>query len=220
MRRKRKYDKRKKQGGFSLFLFSCLIVLSFLCFREFEKKFLPMLKEISHLQCKAMANHIIDDAVEKTLTDMGLSDAPLLIKETDTESYTVNTVLVNRFCTQLSETITTTLEYLPKEVIRIPAGAASGTVFFVDMGPKIPFTLLPMGAAHVDYETAFQSVGINQINYKIWLHISIDIKIVNPLYHEPLTLERKIMLADLIFSGKVPNQFFRMGQTEEYLLTE
>ena len=77
-----------------------------------------------------------------------------------------------------------------------------------------------MGAVDVGYETAFSSAGINQVNYKIWINISIELKIVNPLYQEPIQMQRKIMLADLIFKGKVPEHYFQLTPKSEYLLTE
>ena len=77
-----------------------------------------------------------------------------------------------------------------------------------------------MGAVRVDYETAFSSVGINQINYNIWLAVHLELRIVNPLYREDITLERKIMLADLVFSGRVPAHYFQISRPNEYLLTE
>ena len=77
-----------------------------------------------------------------------------------------------------------------------------------------------MGSTKVDYISTFESAGINQINYKIWLNISIELKIVNPLYHETITMERKIMLADIVFIGKVPEHYFQIDNQSEYLLTE
>ena len=99
---------------------------------------------------------------------------------------------------------------LPDEKIGIPLGAVMNWGFFANIGPEIPFTLIPMGAVKVDYDSQFLSVGINQINYKIWLNIAMELKIVNPLYQENITLERKIMLADIVFSGKVPEHYFQM----------
>ena len=136
------------------------------------------------------------------------------------ESYTANTTCVNQFCALLSRDITKQLNELPKEVIPIPLGAVTHWGLLANKGPKIPFTLLPMGAVKVDYETAFSSVGINQINYKIWLAVHLELRIVNPLYQEDITLERKIMLADLVFSGRVPAHYFQISRPNEYLLTE
>ncbi len=215
MRKKR----RKHKNKISL-LFLFVLCLSFLLFALLENRFLPPLKEISHMQCKALANQIIDEATADILDNTEFSASSLLIQQVDGESYTANTALVNRFCSLLSSDVTQRLQELPKEIIHIPIGAATNWSFFSNMGPEIPFTLIPMGMAKVDYETDFSSVGINQINYKIWLDLSMEIKIVNPLYQETLTLQRKIMLADLIFSGKIPEHYFQMGRPNEYLLTE
>lgn len=215
MRKKKRSRKKKKILPILLPAF-----LTILCLFLLEKNLLPPLKEISHIQCRAAANQIIDQAAADALKNMELDANALLQKGTDGESYTANTALVNRFCALLSKDITEQLNELPKEVIPIPLGAVTHWGLLANKGPKIPFTLLPMGAVKVDYETAFSSVGINQINYKIWLAVDLELRIVNPLYQEDITLERKIMLADLVFSGKVPEHYFQISRPNEYLLTE
>lgn len=208
--------KKRKRLRFScFFLIFLLVFLVFSVFR-LEKKLLPALQEISHTQCRLLANRIIDQAAEESMDTLDLS--ALLIENED--NWTANTVLVNRFCSILSEKITDALYILPKEEIQIPLGAVFQSALFADKGPEIPFVLYPAGAAKADYETAFSSVGINQVNYKIWLHISIELKIVNPFYQETIVMERKIMLADLVFSGTVPEHYFHMTAPGEYLLTE
>lgn len=127
------------------------------------------------MQCRAAANRIIDEAAANALARMELDASALLQKGADGESYTANTTCVNQFCALLSRDITKQLDELPKEVIPIPLGAATHWGLLANKGPKIPFTLLPMGAVRVDYETAFSSVGINQINYKIWLAVHLEL---------------------------------------------
>ena len=207
MRKRKRNRKRKKI--LPLLLPALLTVL---CFFLLEKSLLPPLKEISHMQCR--------EAAANALAHMELDANALLQKGADGESYTANTTCVNQFCALLSRDITKQLNELPKEVIPIPLGAVTHWGLLANKGPKIPFTLLPMGAVKVDYETAFSSVGINQINYKIWLAVHLELRIVNPLYQEDITLERKIMLADLVFSGRVPAHYFQISRPNEYLLTE
>lgn len=201
--------------AFFLLFTACILLLSVL-----DQKLVPPLKEISHMQCKAAANKIIDSSAAEILSEMELTESALLTPNLQGEGYIANTALINRFCTQFSASMTDGLTKLHDEKIGIPLGAATNWSFFANMGPEIPFTLVPMGAVKVDYDSEFLSVGINQINYKIWLNISMELKIVNPLYQENVTLERKIMLADIVFSGKVPEQYFQMSQPSEYLLTE
>lgn len=197
----------------------CIFIGSLLLFCIFilmEHQFLPKLKEISHMQCKITANEMINKAV---LHNMNIIDSSSLLTETD-NTYTANTVVANQFCTNLSMDITDELKRIDPESISIPIGAVTNLSFLADKGPEIPFRLIPMGAVDVGYETAFSSAGINQVNYKIWINISIELKIVTPLYQEPIQMQRKIMLADLIFKGKVPEHYFQLTPKSEYLLTE
>ncbi len=214
MQKRRQRRKRKILSLLlpALLLFACIFLL--------EKSLLPPLKEISHIQCRTTANQIINQATADLLANAELHTEDLLMRSADGESYTANTAYINRFCSLLSQDMTKRLESLPKEVIRIPLGAVTRWGTLANRGPAVPFTLLPMGAVKVDYETDFTSVGINQINYKIWLAIKIELRVVNPLDQEDITLERKIMLADLVFSGKVPEHYFQITSPNEYLLTE
>lgn len=210
--------KRKKRILFlkiSLLLGGLLFLLFYM-----EQRLVPPLKEISHVQCKSAANRIIDSSAAEILQEMNMEETLFLNGNDDTTGYVANTALINQFCTRFSEKISEQLAELPQERIRIPLGAATRFTLLTNRGPKIPFTLLPMGAAKVDYESEFRSAGINQMNYKIWLQISMELQIVNPLYREKITLNRKIMLADVVFSGKVPEHYFQMSPPDEYLLTE
>jgi len=118
------------------------------------------------------------------------------------------------FCTQLNNEINAAMQTLPNERILIPLGAALDSAFFANHGPKIPFTLMPVGAVTSDYETSFTSAGINQINYKIWVNLSFELQIANPLFKEKIVFSKKIMLIDTIISGKVPDYFFGTGQNK------
>ena len=207
---------RKKIYLYRLLYFLLVVSFSITSFFLLESKLRPPLQEISHMQCKAITNSIIDQVTTK---NMNLLETTSFLAQ-DGDNYTANTVLINHFCALLSKDITNDLNNLPAEYIKIPLGAVTGFQFLANAGPEIPFTLIPMGAVKADYDTAFSSVGINQINYKIWLNISIEMKIVNPLYQENILMRRKIMLADVVYGGKVPDHYFQISSPNEYLLTE
>ena len=133
MRKRKRNRKRKK---FLPLLLPALLTV--LCFFLLEKSLLPPLKEISHMQCKAAANRIIDEAAANALARMELDASALLQKGADGESYTANTTCVNQFCALLSRDITKQLNELPKEVIPIPLGAATHWGLLANQGPKFP----------------------------------------------------------------------------------
>ena len=185
-----------------------------------ENRFTPIIKEISNMYCTSYANKVIDNALNKILTDSEQNSSAFILYDTYEGFYNANTVQVNKFCTALSENITNSLSDLPHEQILIPFGAVFGSAYLSDKGPLIPFTIYPSGNVITDFESEFLSAGINQVNYKMWLNIFIELKIVNPIYKEDLKLSRKILLADIVFNGKIPEHYFQIKSPDEYLLTE
>ena len=213
------YRKKQKQR-IRIFAIVSFIAGLFLFLSFMEHRMIPPLKEISHIHCKTLANQIIDSSVSVILRHENLTDNSIFVSYSNNEGYTANTAFVNQICSKFSNEITKNLQAIPYERIAVPLGTITGFDIFANKGPSIPFTLLPLGKTDVNYQSEILSVGINQINYKIWIDISIEIKIVNPLYQENVTLERKIMLADIVYGGKVPDHYFQLKSSDEYLLTE
>ena len=208
----------KKIYSFCLFIIASSVTI--FSFTYIDNRFMPVLKEISYIHCKAYANKIINSALNEIHLNKDLNIADFLFYDTYEGRYTANTMLINQFCTTLSENIATSLSEFPNKKIFIPFGMIFESPFLADKGPDISFTIYPAGNVTTNYESEFIAAGINQVNYKIWLDISIELKIVYPLYDENLKLNRKVLLADVIFNGKVPQQYFQMQSPDEYLLTE
>lgn len=213
---RKKFQKKNKKNGALILLFTFVFVffITIISLKQFEKQIVPSLQEISHTRSMALANELINHCVQTVLTDLPLSTEDFLTITETNNTYTANTQQINMFCTRLNNEINTALQDLPKERILIPLGAGLDITFFANQGPKIPFTLMPVGAVTSDYETSFTSAGINQINYKIWVNLSFELQIANPLYKEKITFTKKIMLIDTIISGKVPDYFLGTGQNK------
>lgn len=220
-RRKQKRRNQNKSLFLNIILFFVFFLLTWLSFYEVDHKLIPAIEEISHARTTVIANQLIDNAVEKTLQATPLSQSDFLIANSNQlDAYQANTSLITSFCVALSKEINENVNSLENEMISIPIGAVTNLHYFANKGPRMNFSLMPAGSALVDYETAFTSTGINQINYKIWVNLAIEIKIVNPLYSENIQLQRKVMIADVVFGGKVPSHYFNMGASGDYLLTE
>ena len=202
--------KRTLKKIYYLFLFIFVCIISIVIFLFVDNRFTPTLKEVSHMHCKAYANKIIDTSLSEIISEQEQKNEPFLFYDTYENGYAANALQINRFCSALSERITNSISELPHEKIMIPFGAIFSSGLLADKGPAITFTLYPAGSVKTNYDSAFVSAGINQVNYKIWLDISMELKIVNPFYKENLLMNRRILLADMIFNGKIPEHYFQM----------
>ena len=86
--------------------------------------------------------------------------------------------------------------------------------FFMENPPAvhyISFKLMEHGSAYVDYDTSFESAGINQTNFKIWINVMINVRIVNPLVSKSVEVQRKIMLIDTVIKGDIPMGYLNIS---------
>lgn len=200
---------KKRQPFFKAVVFIVFIFFIILLFMScIDNKVFDIVIEISHMKSKLLANEMINQSVKNTIQKMNIASSDFFIDNaSDLNSISANTILINDFCANVSDEITKQLMEISDERIKVPLGSATGIDFFSNMGPEIPFSLRPEGTTEVDYETGFESVGINQVNFKIWINVNLVVQIVNPLRKEKMILTRKIMLVDTVISGQVPNQY-------------
>jgi len=119
----------------------------------------------------------------------------------------VNTMLINTLCNEIALDTSRELMNLKQEEIRIPYGVLTGARIFANIGPEYSINIMPMGEAEVDYSSSFESVGINQVNFQIWLIVNSKISIINPLQSDEICIERKIPLVNTVINSEVPEVY-------------
>lgn len=211
--KKKNYKKGKHLPKF-IILFLSIFVPVLILLIQCDNHIFGAILEISRLQSITTANKVIDKAVQDTIQTLQVDSSDFFIGgQEDLTTVSANTLLINKFCSTISAEITNGMDKISNECIPIPLGMITGIDILSNMGPKIPFSVRPMGTASVDYETSFTSVAINQVNFKIWLNIAVDVKIVNPLRQEKVSLTRKIMLVDTVISGTVPERYLNFDES-------
>ena len=214
MVQKAKSRHKKRRSSIRFFILFILFGLVLLIgIFQFDQKMLPSAIMISHTQAQQIANQVIDEATKEVIDQMNLTTSDMFDRSNamGEGNITANTILINQFCSQLSGSITEKLKTVGEESIAVPIGTASGISFLANTGPDIHFSLRSIGSSSVNYETNFQSAGINQIHFQIWVHVSIKIQIIHPFIQDTMTLEKKLMLVDTYIKGTVPERYFELS---------
>ena len=185
------------------------IILSVVIFvYSVEKYVMPVAAELCLNNAKSLANDIINEAVRTVLAkhEEKFKEIFRMNNGNSVTMITADTKFVNAICTEISDYINKEMYDLDNNNVSVPYGAASGISFMANKGPKIVFEIMP------DYETEFVSAGINQTNYKIWLTVEISVSLINPIYEKNMIMTRKIMLADMVINGEVPDYYNRLTE--------
>ncbi|MEA4816210.1 MAG: sporulation protein YunB [Lachnospiraceae bacterium] len=190
-----------------------IIFLTVFAVLVFNNRILPKAIEISRLEAQNVSNMCINTAVMKVIEETGVSASDFFgSANSDVKGFSVNTVLVNKLCSKISVELNEEIKSINDRKIKIPIGAASDMGIFNNIGPDIGFKLLEHGTSYVDYETSFEEAGINQTNFKIWLNVSVNVKIVNPLVSKDINVQRKIMLVDTVIKGDIPEGYLSISR--------
>lgn len=211
--KKRKF-KRKKffKIPFLLLTILCIIVWFIYWFiLQFESEVLPTAIKVSQKYATNIISQEINKSVETIISDLNLHTQDFFNKNIDKDTnktyLDVDTILINNVCAKVSNELSKNLRNISDTKIDLPMGIFSGISAFSELGPSFTVYLSSIGDATVDYETNFQSVGINQINFQVYLNINCSVSIINPMYKKDIEVKRKLMLVNTVFNGEVPNTY-------------
>ncbi len=88
--------------------------------------------------------------------------------------------------------------------IPVPLGTFSGVPFLVGRGMPIKLNLQLVGAVNCNFESEFNSAGINQTEHKITLRSYATVDIILPLYTKRANIVIEMLFSDSIIVGEVP----------------
>ena len=196
----------------ALIIFLCVVVGVMFVFRLVSAKAMPLVNAIATLEARNRINKIILETINDTVVHSDVVSSDFYTKVEDVDgmitSLSLNTVLVNALCAELADNISDEFMAPDSQAIAIPMGTLTGIDLFANIGPSYNVRVLPHGSAEVYYESRFESAGINQINFQVWLDVSVNMRIINPLLSGDIIVERRVPIVNTVFSGKVPENFF------------
>ena len=188
-----------------LFIFVLTLSLFFLMVSYADERVIPYLEEASVFKTDQIINEIIDNAVLKTIEINGDKFIDIGEKEEGRIAYIKAEVPnINIYALMLSEEIQDKIKNLKKDKILLPIGCITEKNILSASGPKIGYTILPIGKALVQPRSVFSEAGINQTIYKLFMDIEIDVKIICPLLKKNSYIKRTVLISETIIIGEVP----------------
>ncbi len=185
-----------------LFLFLALQTLLLL-----DRNLRPTLEAIAEARAKVIATQAINDAINTKIAQE-IKYGLLITVHTDYNGRPswaqVNTTEVNRIVAATIMRVQETLAAIRGEVLYIPLGQAFNSQLLANMGPRIPFTIVPVGTVNVEVTDAFEQAGINQTRHKIYLEVYTDVQIVIPFVTRTVQVHSQVPIADVTYLGDVP----------------
>jgi len=209
---KKSKEKKKRSKAFFVLLPIFFIIVGIAFIIRLDAMLFPVALQAAEITARGRMNEIINYSTLSAIDRQGLATedfySVFINEEGQLSTLSVNTILINSLANEIAVYMSRELMEMDNERIQIPYGALTGVRVMANMGPMYTVYLMPIGEVMVDYSSSFSSVGINQVNFQVWLNVNARMSIINPLQSSEIALERKIPLVNTVINAEIPNVFF------------
>lgn len=121
---------------------------------------------------------------------------------------------INIFMSELSINLQESFQKMKHETLDVPLGALLGSKFLSQTGPFIKIAIEPLSVSSMDFKTEFETQGINQTKYKIYIILECKVKVVAPFSSKTFNITNKVLIAEAVILGKVPNSYVQVPKED------
>lgn len=177
-----------------------------------EMRIRPLAEEIA----KSQVQNTMTALVEKTVMDelgrreLGYKDFVTIQRDESgaITALTTDMAEMNRLRADLMSQVLKALETVDVSAIDIPLGSLLDVDFLWAKGPSFRLYAMSVGTVSAEYESEFTSAGINQTLHRIWMEVSIPIRLMLPGGSLDTAADTRLCVAETVIVGTVPSAYF------------
>ncbi|HWQ77279.1 MAG TPA: sporulation protein YunB [Anaerovoracaceae bacterium] len=212
--------RRGRKNTIKIKWFICLVLLLVLaayCAMFNERIIRPNIAAIAELEVKSMITRTVNNAVrDQFLNDKEARE--LLTIKTDQEGNITyvesNTAAMNSLATELTRKVQSQYQWKEPTILSVPVGSIVGSQILSQIGPDVHLKVLPIGMSRVNFKTEFESMGINQTKYKIYLEMDSQARVLAPFTINNIEVQSTILVAEAVIVGEVPNAYISVPKED------
>ena len=121
---------------------------------------------------------------------------------------------INIMLSQLSINLQEAFREMKDEYLDVPVGTLLGSKLLSQTGPDVTVSIVPLSVSSMDFRTEFESQGINQTKYKIYIVVGSKVKIMSPFAAETFETSSNVLVAEAVILGKVPESFVQVPKED------
>lgn len=200
---------KKKTKSLILVFFILLLVIVYYFF-----VISPIIKTYSAQETKALTEKAVNLAVSNVINQTLSYDTLIDINYSQTgeiASFSANQYEINTITREIIKETQYQMSLLSNNSLYLNLGTFSGVPFLIGRGPKIRLNLVPVGVVSSQFESVFNSVGINMTKHTLFLYIKVHVNIVLPIQSYDIHSTSQVLLAESIIVGKVPEVYLNGG---------
>ena len=192
--------------------FSILVILliSSLTFYNLFKSLNPIFESLCLEKARLIGTNIINEASNVALDDIDYKDILKIEKDENNNVLKTDVVVINKIASDVALEAEKNFQNLTNETIQIPMGALLGNKYLAGIGPNINIKVIPAGNILTEIKNEFETKGINQTVYRIYLELTCKVSIVSQYKTIEEDITSQILLVETLIVGDVPESYYNL----------
>lgn len=202
---------RRKAPAKKLVLIAVILV-AVLLFADNRMR--PAINSISQTYAQNITSSAFNTAVESALSQNNTDYSALVTLQRDSSgkitAIQTDTAEMNRLRAEITSKVQEALGSGEYSNFSVPVGTFTGCDLLMGRGPKITFKLQFESGIKAEYESIFDSAGINQTRHRIMLKINSTVSLIAPWYNSSTQVQSDFLIAETVLVGSVPDAFMNI----------
>ncbi len=177
----------------------------------------PIFEGLCISKAQGIATDITNRKSSEVLGRYNYQETVKLIKSDDGKNSILKTdiVMLNKIVSDIAIEIQNELTQIKNQNIEIPIGALTGNKYLAGSGPKMKIKIISAGDIATQIKTEFESAGINQTIYRIYLEIECNVSILTSYKTIDKTINNQVLLVETVVVGEVPQTYLQLENIEQ-----
>ncbi len=176
----------------------------------------PIFEGLCISKAQGIATDITNRKSSEVLGRYNYQETVKLIKSDDGKNSILKTdiVMLNKIVSDIAIEIQNELTQIKNQNIEIPIGALTGNKYLAGSGPKMKIKIISAGDIATQIKTEFESAGINQTIYRIYLEIECNVSILTSYKTIDKKINNQVLLVETVVVGEVPQTYLQLENIE------
>lgn len=206
--------RRLERGGglWISVLLACMMLGALILW--FDRQFRPVLEALAESEARDAVTEAVNDAICAELAANTVMYDELVTMETDGNGQITalrsNMAGMNLLRAKLLKAALEEVAGLRSRDFSIPLGSLLEMDVLSGRGPGVRVAVLSTGTASAKFENAFTAAGVNQTLHRVYLEISVDIRILLPGRNLETSVSTPVCVAETVIVGQVPGTYLQL----------
>ena len=202
--------------------FSIFIIISIAVFTFFNlyKSINPIFEQLCIEKAREIGTYIMNNATNQILDNIDYKNIVSIEENEDNRVLKTDVVIINKIASDIALQAEKQFKELENQKIQIPVGALTGNKYLAGSGPDIDIQVVPTGNILTEIKNEFESTGINQTAYRIYLELTCKVSIVSQYKTIEENIVNQVLLVETVIVGEVPQSYYNLEGMKTEDITE